>query len=74
VLRVSPFTIMKGPTHSVVEGKPMTQAMSWEMLQRRAKAADIDTVICNHTFRADGITAYLIHGGTLDEIEKIRFV
>jgi site-specific recombinase XerD len=50
----------------ILSGKPMTQAMTWEMLQRRAKAAGIDTAICNHTFRATGITAYLIHGGTIE--------
>ena len=49
-----------------LSGKPMTQAMTWEMLQRRAKAAGIDTAICNHTFRATGITAYLINGGTIE--------
>jgi site-specific recombinase XerD len=52
--------------HRILSGKPMTQAMTWEMLQRRAKAAGIDTAICNHTFRATGITAYLIHGGTIE--------
>ncbi len=50
----------------ILSGKPMTQAMTWEMLQRRAKAAGIDTAICNHTFRATGITAYLINGGTIE--------
>jgi site-specific recombinase XerD len=50
----------------ILSGKPMTQAMTWEMLQRRTNAAGIDTAICNHTFRATGITAYLIHGGTIE--------
>jgi site-specific recombinase XerD len=50
----------------ILSGKPMTQAMTWDMLQRRARAAGIDTAICNHTFRATGITAYLIHGGTIE--------
>jgi site-specific recombinase XerD len=50
----------------ILSGKPMTQAMTWVMLQRRAKAAGIDTAICNHTFRATGITAYLTHGGTIE--------
>lgn len=49
-----------------LSGKPMSQAMAWEMLQQRAKAAGIDTHICNHTFRATGITAYLTHGGTIE--------
>jgi hypothetical protein len=29
------------------------------MLQRRAWDARISTAVCNHTFRATGITAYL---------------
>lgn len=28
------------------------------MIQRRAIAAGISTAVCNHTFRATGITAY----------------
>jgi len=49
-----------------LSGKPMTQAVTWDMVQRRAKAAGIDTAICNHTFRATGITAYLSNGGTIE--------
>ncbi len=36
------------------------------MIQRRARAAGIETKIGNHTFRATGITAYLKNGGTLE--------
>lgn len=50
---------------------PMTQAMAWEMLQRRAKAAGIATHVTCHTFRATGITAYLTHGGTLERAAAI---
>ena len=32
---------------------------AWEMLARHARAAGITTPICNHSFRATGITAYL---------------
>ena len=49
-----------------LSGKPMTQAMTWEMIQRRKKAAGLDTAICNHTFRATGITAYLSNGGAIE--------
>lgn len=34
---------------------------AWYMVRRRAKQADIDTDVCNHTFRGTGITAYLEH-------------
>ena len=59
-----------GGTRSL-SGRPMTQSVAWEMLQRRAKAAGIDTAICNHTFRATGITAYLSNGGTIAKSDKI---
>ena len=36
------------------------------MIRRRAAAAEIDTRVGNHTFRATGITAYLKNGGTLE--------
>jgi site-specific recombinase XerD len=54
-----------------LSGKPMTQAMTWEMLQRRRKTAGLDTAICNHTFRATGITAYLINGGSIERAANI---
>jgi integrase len=37
------------------------------MIRRHAAAADIETKIGNHTFRATGITAYLKNGGTLEK-------
>lgn len=45
---------------------PLPQANAWAMIQRRARAAGIETKIGNHTFRATGITAYLKNGGTLE--------
>jgi integrase len=39
--------------------KPLSQPDAYRMVQRRAKAAAIETRIGNHTFRATGITAYL---------------
>jgi integrase/recombinase XerD len=38
----------------------MTQSDAWRMLERRAPDAGISTAVCNHTFRATGITAYLM--------------
>ena len=46
---------------------PLPQANADEMIRRRANAADIETKIGNHTFRATGITAYLKNGGTLEK-------
>jgi integrase/recombinase XerC len=46
---------------------PLPRANAYEMIRRRANAADIETKIGNHTFRATGITAYLKNGGTLEK-------
>ncbi|MFL9897864.1 tyrosine-type recombinase/integrase [Paraburkholderia fungorum] len=45
---------------------PLPQANAYAMVRRRALTAGIETNICNHTFRATGITAYLKNGGTLE--------
>jgi integrase len=37
------------------------------MIRRRASAAEIETKLGNHSFRATGITAYLKNGGTLEK-------
>ncbi len=41
------------------------------MVNRRAKAAGIKTVVCNHTFRGTGITAYLENGGTHERAQSM---
>ena len=42
------------------------------MVRRRAKAAGLDTAVCNHTFRGTGITAYLDHpDAKLEEAQKM---
>lgn len=46
---------------------PLPQANAFQMVRRRAIAADIGTAIGNHSFRATGITAYLKNGGTLEK-------
>src|SRR5579859_3048323 len=50
----------------VLTDRPMTQSDAWRMVQRRARDAGIPTAVCNHTFRATGITAYLDNGGSLE--------
>ena len=52
-------------------GKPLWQQDAYRMIQRRAKAAGIQTRIGNHTFRATGITAYLKNSGTLETAQHI---
>lgn len=41
----------------ILTDRRMTQSDAWLMLQRRALDAGIPTAVCNHTFRATGITA-----------------
>jgi site-specific recombinase XerD len=55
----------------ILSGNTMTQSLTWKMLRRRAKLAGIDTKICNHTFRATGITSYLSNGGTIERAAHI---
>jgi integrase/recombinase XerD len=41
------------------------------MVKRRAVAAGLGDLVCNHSFRATGITAYLQNGGTLEKGQAI---
>lgn len=41
------------------------------MVKRRARQAGLHDSIGNHTFRASGITAYLLNGGTLEHAQQI---
>jgi site-specific recombinase XerD len=52
-------------------GNPLPQANAYAMIQRRARAAEIETKIGNHTFRATGVTAYLKNGGTLEKAAQM---
>ena len=51
--------------------KGLQQAEAWAMIRRRARAAGIRTKIGSHTFRATGITAYLLNGGSLEHAQQI---
>lgn len=50
---------------------PLPQPNAYQMIRRRATAADIATKVGNHTFRATGITAYLKNGGTLEKAAQM---
>ena len=58
-------------TTGQLTGNPLPQANAYEMIQRRAKSADITTRVGNHTFRATGVTAYLKNGGTLEKAAQM---
>ncbi len=64
------FRSAKGRSGKLAE-KPLSQADTWRMLQRRAKAAGIKTKLTNHTFRATGITEYLSNGGKLEVAQRM---
>jgi integrase/recombinase XerD len=55
----------------VLSERPLHQQDAYRMIQRRAKAAGIQTRIGNHTFRATGITAYLKNSGKLEVAQRI---
>lgn len=56
---------------SELSGNTITQPDAFALVRRRAAAAGISTAVCNHTFRATGITAYLKNGGTLEKAANI---
>ncbi|MCA0279079.1 MAG: site-specific integrase [Proteobacteria bacterium] len=49
----------------------LAHANAYLMVKRRAGRAGIRTAINNHTFRATGITAYLVNNGTLEKAAKM---
>lgn len=59
------FRTARGRTGRLT-GNRMTQPDAWRMLQRRAKAAGITTTVCNHSWRASGITVFLENGGAIE--------
>ena len=54
-----------------ISARPLSRVKAWEMVQRRAKAAGISTAVCNHTFRATGITTFLENGGTIEKAREL---
>jgi integrase len=41
------------------------------MVKRRAGAAGLGKYVCNHSFRATGITVYLQNGGTIEKAQQL---
>jgi integrase/recombinase XerD len=67
----------KGPLFRTIDktrkltARPMDPNDALRMIKRRAKAIGLPVTICNHTFRATGITAYLENGGTIEKAQQI---
>jgi integrase/recombinase XerD len=49
----------------------MSRIDIFQMIKRRAKEAGLPYSTCCHTFRATGITTYLLNGGTLEHAQTI---
>ena len=49
----------------------MSRVDVFRMVKRRVKAAELGDATNCHTFRASGITAYLLNGGTLERAQAI---
>lgn len=52
-------------------GEALDRRNAWDMVKRRALAAGIGTNICNHSFRATGITEYLRNGGKVEVAQQM---
>ena len=44
---------------------------AWRMIKRHAQAIGLPETICNHTFRATGITAFRKNGGSIEHAQQI---
>ena len=49
----------------------MLRQDAWAMTKRRARQAGLGDSFSNHTFRATGITAYMMAGGTLEKAQQM---
>lgn len=64
------FRTVAGRT-GVLTGRRMSRKDALQMIKRRARAAGLPARTCCHTFRATGITAYLLNAGTLEKAQMI---
>ena len=64
------FRSAKGRT-GVLTDKRLRRTNAFDAVQRRARRAGIRTPICPHTFRATGITNYLINSGSLEVAQRM---
>jgi site-specific recombinase XerD len=64
------FRSTRGRTMQLTE-KGLSRVDAFRIVQRRTKAAGLLGHICNHSFRATGITVYLENGGALETAAHI---
>lgn len=56
---------------SALSGKPMHRVDAWAMVKRRCAAAGLPSTICNHSFRATGITIHQENGGRIEDAAEL---
>jgi site-specific recombinase XerD len=60
------------PRHTpALSGLRMSRQDVWKMVKRRCEAAGLPADICNHSFRATGITIHQQRGGDIQEAAKL---
>jgi integrase/recombinase XerD len=64
------FRSIQGGTGRITENA-MDRRDVYAMIRRRADAARLNAPVCCHTFRATGITAYMLNGGKLEQAQHI---
>jgi site-specific recombinase XerD len=64
------FRTAYGRTGTLTDAR-LTRADVYRMVKRRAADAGLATAIGCHTFRATGITNYLVNGGTLEKAQQL---
>jgi integrase len=57
--------------HRQLTGRRLVAREALAMIKRRARAAGLGDRICNHSFRATGITNYLENNGLLEKAQRI---
>jgi integrase len=65
-----PLRTAAGKTGTLTERR-MTRTDALRMIWRRARAAGIETELGCHSFRATGITVYLMNGGLLEHAQQM---
>jgi integrase/recombinase XerD len=56
---------------AALSGKAITRGSVWEAVKRRCKAAGLPSSICNHSFRATGLTLHQSNGGKLEDAQDM---
>jgi site-specific recombinase XerD len=64
------FRSARGRTGELT-GRALVPANAWAMVKRRARQTGVSPALCNHSFRAMGLTAYMANGGTLEEAQEL---